>query len=65
MQGSSRIQVASLALLTYLLYSHADKENSWRWKWFHAALILGAQVAWYEIVFLFRTNDRPVEMEGS
>ncbi|PVH89164.1 hypothetical protein DL98DRAFT_565294 [Cadophora sp. DSE1049] len=64
MQGSSRIQGISLALLTYLLYSHPDEEISGRWKWFGAALVLGAQVAWYEVVFVFPTNDRLVEMEG-
>ncbi|KAK0102314.1 hypothetical protein ONS95_005937 [Cadophora gregata] len=63
MQGSSRIQGASLALLTYLLYAHPDEDIDARWTWFGAALVLGAQVAWYEFVFIFPTNDRLVEME--
>lgn len=64
MQGSSRVQGTSLALLTYLLYSYPDKEICGRWKWFGAALGLGAQVAWYEVLFVFPTNDRLAEMEG-
>ncbi|KAH7399856.1 hypothetical protein BKA64DRAFT_777995 [Cadophora sp. MPI-SDFR-AT-0126] len=64
MQESSRVKGLALALLTYLLYSHPDEEISGRWKWFGAALVLGAQVAWYEVVFVFPMNDRLVEMEG-
>lgn len=64
MQGSSRFQGASLALPTYLLYSHPDKDMCGRRKWFGAALVFGAQVAWYEVVFVFPTNDRLVEIEG-
>ncbi|KAH6712724.1 hypothetical protein BKA61DRAFT_674986 [Leptodontidium sp. MPI-SDFR-AT-0119] len=64
MQGSSRMQGVSLAALTYLLYRYPDLEIARRWKYFAAALVVGIQVAWYEVVFIFPTNDRLVEMEG-
>ncbi|KAL2071180.1 hypothetical protein VTL71DRAFT_12415 [Oculimacula yallundae] len=64
MQGSSRVQGILLATLSYLLYIHPDPEIAARWKYFAAALVIGVQVAWYEVVFIFPTNDRLVDMEG-
>ncbi|EON61829.1 hypothetical protein W97_01047 [Coniosporium apollinis CBS 100218] len=64
LQNGSRIQGISLSTLVYLLYRHPDPDMASRWKWFAAALFVGAQVAWYEVVYVFPTNDRLVEMEG-
>ncbi|KAI9155651.1 hypothetical protein HJFPF1_08239 [Paramyrothecium foliicola] len=64
LQKGSRIQGILLALLTYLFYSHPDDEIAHRWEHFATALFVGAQVAWYEVVFVFPINDRLVEMEA-
>lgn len=64
MQESSRIQGVSPALLTLLLYRHPDPDIQARWKYFAVALVVGIQMAWYEVVFIFPTNDRLVDMEG-
>ncbi|KAK5700046.1 hypothetical protein LTR97_006180 [Elasticomyces elasticus] len=64
LQGGSRIQAILLIILVYLTYTHPDPEISGRWKYFAAATFIGAQVAWYEVVFVFPTNDRLIEMES-
>ncbi|KAK5707341.1 hypothetical protein LTR17_020792 [Elasticomyces elasticus] len=64
LQGGSRIQAVLLVSLVYLTYTHSDPEISGRWKYFAAATFIGAQVAWYEVVFVFPTNDRLIEMES-
>ncbi|KAK3646827.1 hypothetical protein LTR56_008314 [Elasticomyces elasticus] len=64
LQGGRRIQAVLLIILVYLTYTHPDPEISGRWKYFAAATFIGAQVAWYEVVFVFPTNDRLVEMEA-
>ncbi|KAK3631636.1 hypothetical protein LTR56_016743 [Elasticomyces elasticus] len=64
LQGGSRIQAVLLVILVYLTYTHPDPEIASRWKYFAAATFIGAQVAWYEVVFVFPTNDRLIEMES-
>jgi len=54
MQTSSRSLAAALALLTAALYQPGDSS----WKYCVAALVLLFNVAWYEVVFIFPTNDR-------
>lgn len=63
LQTGTRAWAASMAVLTCLLYFHRDEALSERWSYFAAALFTGAQAGWYEIVYVFPTNDRLLEME--
>lgn len=63
MQTSARIQSAMLATLTLTSYMSEDEECHGKWLWFAGALGTLVQTAWYEIVFVFPTNDRLVEMK--
>ncbi|KAK4620150.1 hypothetical protein CLAFUW4_11083 [Fulvia fulva] len=63
LQTGSRIWAASMAILTWLLYVHQDEVLSGRGRYSAAALFIGAQAGWYEIVYVFPTNDRLMEME--
>ena len=63
MQTSARIQSAMLAALALLSYLSEAEECHARWLWFAGALGTLLQTAWYEIVFVFPTNDRLVEMK--
>ncbi|KAF2716339.1 hypothetical protein K431DRAFT_20127 [Polychaeton citri CBS 116435] len=68
MQPTSRIMMATLTLLSALLYRNAGKEDvtaassggvgdlpSWK-GWMLAAIVV-AQVAWFEVVAIFPFND--------
>lgn len=63
-QAGSRVQGITLAACTWLLYRHSDPEIQSAWPYFAAALVVGLQVAWYEIVFVFPINDKLIEMKG-
>lgn len=63
-QTGSRIQGFLLALQAYLSYTNDDGAIRERWWYTAAALAVGIQVAWYEVLFVFPTNDRLIEMEG-
>jgi hypothetical protein len=63
MQGGSRIQAVPHLLLIYLFYQHPDPAISSRWKYFAAAIFVGVQSAWYEVVTIFPTNDKLLKLE--
>lgn len=63
LQTGSRVQGVTVLILIYCLYTHPDPEIASRWKYFAATLFTGVQVAWYEAVTIFPTNDRLVEMK--
>ena len=63
-QQGSRVQGVTLALLTWMFYRHPDEAISQAWPYFAASLLVGLQVAWYEVVFVFPINDKLIEMEG-
>lgn len=63
MQTSARIQAALLATLTLLSYLSEGEEGRKQGFWFAASFVTLAQAAWYEIVFVFPTNDRLIDMK--
>lgn len=63
MQTNSRIQVFSLATLMSVLYYHSDPVVASKWWYCATALLVCMQAIWYEVVFIFPTNDTLVQME--
>ena len=63
LQATGRVEALGLLALTLVLARHPNPDVARRWKYFASALLVGTQAIWYEVYFIFLTDDRMSEIQ--